>query len=58
MVLLGICSGNIPLIKMRNLYKKFTTKNTKEIILEAGHSPHHEIPELVNQHILDCVDSL
>jgi len=38
--------------------KKFTPKNTKEIILDAGHCPHDEIPELVNQHILDWVDSL
>ena len=44
--------------KKRNLYKKFTPKNTKEIILDAGHCPHDEIPELVNQHILDWVDSL
>ena len=44
--------------KKRSLYKKFTPKNTKEIILDAGHCPHDEIPELVNQHILDWVDSL
>jgi len=44
--------------KKRNLYKKFTPKNTQEIILNAGHCPHDEIPELVNQHILDWVDSL
>ena len=42
----------------RNLYKKFTPNNTKEIILDAGHCPHDEIPELVNQHILDWVSSL
>jgi len=44
--------------KKRNLYNKFIPKNTKEIILDAGHCPHDEIPELVNQHILDWVDSL
>ena len=33
-------------------------KNTQEIILNAGHCPHDEIPELVNQHILDWIDSL
>ena len=44
--------------KKRNLYKKFTPKNTKEIILDAGHCPHDEIPELVNQYILDWIDSL
>ena len=41
-----------------NENKKFTPTNTKEIILDAGHCPHDEIPELVNQHILDWVDSL
>ena len=44
--------------KKRGLYEKFTPKNTKEVILEAGHCPHDEVPELVNQHILDWVKSL
>ena len=44
--------------KKRNMYKKFTPKNTKEIILEAGHCPHDEIPDLVNDYIIDWVDSL
>ena len=44
--------------KKRNLYKKFTPKNTTEIILDAGHCPHDEIPELVNDHIIDWMKSL
>ncbi len=44
--------------KKRNLYKNYTPKNTTEIILEAGHCPHDEIPELVNKHILDWMQSL
>ncbi len=44
--------------KKRNLYKNFTPENTSEIILEAGHCPHDEIPELVNKHILDWMKSL
>ena len=44
--------------KKRSLYKKFIPKNTKEVILDAGHCPHDEIPELVNQYILNWVDSL
>ena len=44
--------------KKRDLYKKFIPNNTKEIILDAGHCPHDEIPDLVNQHIIDWVESL
>ena len=42
----------------RLLYKKYAPENTKEVILDAGHCPHDEVPELVNQHILDWIDSL
>ena len=44
--------------KKRNLYEKYTPKNTKEVILEAGHCPHDEIPDLVNKHIIEWVQSL
>ncbi len=44
--------------KKRGLYEKFTPKNTTEVILEAGHCPHDEIPELVNQKILDWIESI
>ena len=44
--------------KKRGLYEKFTPKNTTEIILEAGHCPHDEVPELVNKNILDWVEKL
>ena len=44
--------------KKRNLYKKFTPKETTEILLEAGHCPHDEVPDLVNKYILDWIDSL
>ena len=44
--------------KKRGLYQKFTPKNTTEVILEAGHCPHDEVPELVNQKILDWINSL
>tara|TARA_Y100000589_G_C27137535_1_gene623187 strand:+ start:11 stop:910 length:900 start_codon:yes stop_codon:yes gene_type:complete len=44
--------------KKRGLYEKFTPKNTTEVILEAGHCPHDEVPELVNQKILDWIESL
>ena len=39
--------------KKRNLYKKYTPENTTEVILDAGHCPHDEIPDEVNNHILD-----
>ena len=44
--------------KKRNLYKQFTPKETTEILLEAGHCPHDEVPDLVNKYILDWIDSL
>ncbi len=44
--------------KKRGLYKKFTPQNTTEVILEAGHCPHDEVPELVNQKILDWIETL
>ncbi len=44
--------------KKRGLYEKFTPKNTTEIILEAGHCPHDEVPELVNKNILDWIESI
>ncbi len=44
--------------KKRILYKKYAPDNTKEIILNAGHCPHDEIPDLVNKHILEWVQSL
>ena len=45
-------------VSKRLLYKKYAPENTKEVILDAGHCPHDEVPELVNQHILDWIDSL
>ena len=44
--------------KKRDLYKKFTPENTTEIILDAGHCPHDEIPDQVNNHILDWLKLL
>ena len=44
--------------KKRNLYKKYTPTNTKEVILNAGHCPHDEIPEQVNNHIIDWLQTL
>jgi len=39
--------------KKRDLYKKYTPENTTEVMLDAGHCPHDEIPDQVNNHILD-----
>ncbi len=44
--------------KKRNLYKKYTPENTTEVILDAGHCPHDEIPDEVNNHILDWLKLL
>jgi len=44
--------------KKRDLYKKYTPENTTEVILDAGHCPHDEIPDQVNKHILDWLQLL
>ena len=44
--------------KKRDLYKKYTPKNTTEIVLDAGHCPHDEIPDQVNNHILNWLKLL
>ena len=44
--------------KKRDLYKKYTPENTTEVILDAGHCPHDEIPDKVNNHILDWLELL
>ena len=44
--------------KKRDLYKKYTPENTTEVILDAGHCPHDEIPDQVNNHILDWLKLL
>ena len=44
--------------KKRDLYKKYTPENTTEVILDAGHCPHDEIPDQVNNHILDWLELL
>jgi len=44
--------------KKRNLYKKYSPENTTEFILDAGHCPHDEIPDQVNIHILDWLNTL
>ena len=44
--------------KKRDLYKKYTPEDTTEVILDAGHCPHDEIPDQVNNHILDWLKLL
>ena len=44
--------------KKRNLYKKYAPENTTEVLLDAGHCPHDEIPDQVNNHILDWLKLL
>ena len=44
--------------KKRDLYKKYTPENTTEVVLDAGHCPHDEIPDQVNNHILDWLKLL
>ncbi len=44
--------------RKRNLYKKYTPENTTEVVLDAGHCPHDEIPEQVNKYIRDWLKTL
>ncbi len=42
----------------RATYKKHTPKNTKEVVLDAGHCPHDEVPHKVNSALLDWISEL
>ena len=42
----------------RATYKKHTPDNTKEVILDAGHCPHDEVPDQVNSALLDWIGQL
>jgi len=42
----------------RETFKRYTPNATTEVILDAGHCPHDEVPEKVNQALLDWLKSL
>ncbi len=42
----------------RETYKLHTPKATKEVILDAGHCPHDEVPQEVNSALLDWLQEL
>ena len=42
----------------RETYRKYTPKMTSEVVLDAGHCPHDEIPEKVNQALLGWLGEL
>ena len=42
----------------REIFQKYTPVNTTEVILEAGHCPHDEVPETVNEAILNWLDEM
>ena len=42
----------------RSTYKKHTPKNTKEVVLDAGHCPHDEVPDQVNSALLEWINQL
>tara|TARA_Y100001968_G_scaffold324142_1_gene362920 strand:+ start:2692 stop:3603 length:912 start_codon:yes stop_codon:yes gene_type:complete len=37
----------------REIFQKYTPPNTSEVVLEAGHCPHDEVPEQVNEALLN-----
>ena len=42
----------------RATYKKHTPENTKEVVLDAGHCPHDEVPDQVNSALLEWIKEL
>ena len=42
----------------RAIYKKHIPANTKEVVLDAGHCPHDEVPEQVNSALLEWITDL
>ncbi|WP_052039744.1 MULTISPECIES: alpha/beta fold hydrolase [Prochlorococcus] len=42
----------------RAMYSRFTPASTKEVILDAGHCPHDEVPEKVNTALLEWLKTL
>tara|TARA_Y100001970_G_scaffold288643_1_gene416552 strand:+ start:5897 stop:6793 length:897 start_codon:yes stop_codon:yes gene_type:complete len=44
--------------KKRQSYSKYVPPLTSEVILDAGHCPHDEIPDQVNRHILEWIKKL
>ena len=40
----------------RSIFKKYTPSNTTEVVLEAGHCPHDEVPEKVNEALLNWLE--
>ena len=57
------CSGGIrdPWINAagrRASFQRHAPENTQEVVLEAGHCPHDEVPDQVNKALLDWLGSL
>ncbi len=42
----------------RATYKRYTPPSTKEVVLDAGHCPHDEIPDQVNSALLEWLNEL
>ena len=42
----------------RATYEKHTPANTKEVVLDAGHCPHDEVPDQVNSALLEWINQL
>ena len=42
----------------RSIYAKYIPKSTKEIVLDAGHCPHDEVPDQVNSALINWMQSI
>ena len=42
----------------RDVFRRYTPKETKEVILDAGHCPHDEVPDQVNEALLNWLEEI
>ena len=42
----------------RDIFRRYTPKETKEVVLDAGHCPHDEVPDQVNDALLEWLKEI
>ncbi|MCP9775754.1 alpha/beta fold hydrolase [Cyanobium sp. WAJ14-Wanaka] len=58
LLLWGIRDPWINAVGRRSVFQRHAPEGTKEVVLEAGHCPHDEVPEQVNAALLDWLAGL
>ena len=51
------CAGDVPAGR-RSAFQRHAPANTTEVVLEAGHCPHDEVPEQVNRALLEWLSGI